>query len=209
MDSEEKLCFETKSLGKLKILAFIGNNALLEKMYDTPEKYIIASGFDINDKRWNFGSYFTTLKDAFSEFSERTKIQINAMEKVSVVKETQKTMTTNDLLKKIYNELKDEISKNENEIFIKEYFIPTINFNPNDKSISDHYFASGIEMELERMVEQFDNKIVYGTFKDKYYFSNDEDTMLKARNKDIRQESEKNVEDFAYSVDDSELEEEM
>ena len=56
MNSEEKLYIETHSLGKLKILAFIGTNALLEKMYDTPEKYILASGFDIKEKRWNFGS---------------------------------------------------------------------------------------------------------------------------------------------------------
>ena len=34
MNNLENLCFETKSLGKLKILAFIGENALLEKMYN-------------------------------------------------------------------------------------------------------------------------------------------------------------------------------
>lgn len=83
MNSEENLCFETKALGKLKILAYIGNNALLEKMYDTPEKYILASGFDIKEKRWNFGSYFTNLKDAFKEFAERAIIQINNIEKIN------------------------------------------------------------------------------------------------------------------------------
>ena len=82
MDSKEELCFETRSLGKLKILAFIGNNAMLEKMYETPEKYIIASGFNITEKSWNFGSYYTTLKDAFNSFSDKTKTQINTMEQI-------------------------------------------------------------------------------------------------------------------------------
>ncbi len=63
--------FETKSLGKLKILAHIDNRALLEKMYDTPEKYIIATNFDIETKSWDFGSYFQSFQDALEEFTER------------------------------------------------------------------------------------------------------------------------------------------
>lgn len=62
---------ETKSLGKLKILAHIDNRALLEKMYDTPEKYIIATNFDIATKSWDFGSYFESFQDALEEFTER------------------------------------------------------------------------------------------------------------------------------------------
>ena len=145
MENEEKLCFNTNSLGKLKILAFIGNNALLEKMYDTPEKYIIASGFNIKEKNWNFGSYFTNLKDAFKEFSEKTENQLNAIEQVEKINENidnKKTITTNDLFKKIYSELKEIIEENSNKIFIKEYYIPSINFNPDDMSISDHYYTS-------------------------------------------------------------------
>lgn len=63
--------FETKSLGKLKILAHIDNRALLEKMYDTPEKYIIATNFNIETKSWDFGSYFENFQDALEEFTER------------------------------------------------------------------------------------------------------------------------------------------
>lgn len=63
--------FETKSLGKLKILAHIDNRALLEKMYDTPEKYIIATNFNIETKNWDFGSYFENFQDALEEFTER------------------------------------------------------------------------------------------------------------------------------------------
>lgn len=63
--------FETKSLGKLRILAHIDNRALLEKMYDTPEKYIIATNFNIETKSWDFGSYFENFQDALEEFTER------------------------------------------------------------------------------------------------------------------------------------------
>lgn len=63
--------FETKSLGKLKILAHIDNRALLEKMYNTPKKYIIATNFNIETKSWDFGSYFENFQDALEEFTER------------------------------------------------------------------------------------------------------------------------------------------
>lgn len=63
--------FETRSLGKLKVLAHIDNRALLEKMYDTPEKYIIATNFNIATKSWDFGSYFESFQDALEEFTER------------------------------------------------------------------------------------------------------------------------------------------
>lgn len=63
--------FETKSLGRLKILAHIDNKALLEKMYNTPEKYIIATNFNIETKSWDFGSYFDDFKNALEDFTER------------------------------------------------------------------------------------------------------------------------------------------
>lgn len=186
MNSEEKLCFETKALGKLKILAFIGNNALLEKMYDTPEKYIIASGFNINERSWNFGSYFTNLKDAFKEFAEKTNIQINLLAKEPIEEREIEVKTTNDLFKKIYRDLKAEISKDSKEIFVKEYYIPSINNHPNDKTISDHYFISGIEMELDKMMSYFQDKVFYTYHGDKYFFSNDENMAIKRMKQEIR-----------------------
>ena len=63
--------FETRALGKIKILAHIDNRALLEKMYDTPEKYIIATDFNIEEKSWAFGSYFNNFKNALEDFTER------------------------------------------------------------------------------------------------------------------------------------------
>lgn len=82
MNNLENLCFETKSLGKLKILAFIGENALLEKMYNTPEKYIVASGFDMESKSWNYGSYYQELEDALKKFYDKTENQIIAQKLV-------------------------------------------------------------------------------------------------------------------------------
>lgn len=63
--------FESRSLGKLKILAHIDNRALLEKMYDAPEKYIIATDFNIEEKAWAYGSYFDDFKNALEDFTER------------------------------------------------------------------------------------------------------------------------------------------
>jgi len=63
--------FESRSLGRLKILAHIDNRALLEKMYNDPEKYIIATDFNIEEKAWAFGSYFDNFKNALEDFTER------------------------------------------------------------------------------------------------------------------------------------------
>ncbi len=70
-NQENKMCFKTKSLGELQILALVDNCALIEKMYDTPEKYIIANGFDMKIKSWNFGSYYEEFKEALEDFTDR------------------------------------------------------------------------------------------------------------------------------------------
>lgn len=210
MDNMESLCFKTGALGKLRILAFIGENALLEKMYDTPEKYIIANGFDMQSKTWNYGSYFQELEDAFKKFSEKTISQIkakNIVKKNEISSEEQ--ITTNDIFKKIYKELKEQIIDEKAKVFVKEYYIPSINNSFDDKSVSDHYFISGIEMELYRMMENFDNKIKYVRYKDKYFFSNDENSALLQMNKEIRKGYEKIVDDFGYDRKEFGLEEGM
>ena len=66
--------FETNVLGKLKILALINDIALLEKQYNTPEKYIIAYGFNAKEKRWNKGSYCTSFDDALEEFKKAVSL---------------------------------------------------------------------------------------------------------------------------------------
>lgn len=62
---------KSNSLGNLKILAHIDNIALLERQYDIPEKYIIASNFNIESKSWDFGSYFKDFQEVMEEFTER------------------------------------------------------------------------------------------------------------------------------------------
>lgn len=69
--NKDSMCFNLQSLGKLKILANIGDFALLEKMYDTPEKYIVATNFNIEEQNWDYGAYFTKFEDALNRFNDR------------------------------------------------------------------------------------------------------------------------------------------
>lgn len=209
MNNLENLCFETKSLGKLKILAFIGKNALLEKMYNTPEKYIVASGFDMESKSWNYGSYYQELEDALKKFYDKTENQIIAQKLVEREENREKTISTNDIFKRIYQELKEQINNQDGKKFIKEYYIPSINNSFEDKTVNDHYFISGIEMELENMMSKFDNKIKYARYKDKYFFSNDENVAQLQANKEIRREYAEKIDELGYDRKEYGIEEEM
>lgn len=209
MNNLENLCFETKSLGKLKILAFIGENALLEKMYNTPEKYIVASGFDMESKSWNYGSYYQELEDALKKFYNKTENQIIAKKLVEREENQEKTNSTNDIFKRIYQELKEQINNQDGKKFIKEYYIPSINNSFEDKTVNDHYFISGIEMELENMMSKFDYKIKYARYKDKYFFSNDENVAQLQANKEIRKEYARKIDELGYDRKEYGIEEEM
>lgn len=209
MNNLENLCFETKSLGKLKILAFIGGNALLEKMYNTPEKYIVASGFDMESKSWNHGSYYQELEDALKKFYDKTENRIIAQKLVEREENQEKTISTNDIFKRIYQELKEQINNQDGKKFIKEYYIPSINNSFGDKTVNDHYFISGIEMELENMMSKFDNKIKYARYKDKYFFSNDENVAQLQANKEIRREYAEKIDELGYDRKEYGIEEEM
>lgn len=103
-------------------------------------------------------------------------------------------MTTNDMLKKIYNDLKEESTKEYSQKFLKEYKIPSINFNPGDKTLEDHYFVSGIEMEIERLVELFNNNVYYTSYKDRYFFSNDKELVDKRLLLELDEEQENDME---------------
>lgn len=209
MNNLENLCFETKSLGKLKILAFIGENALLEKMYNTPEKYIVASGFDMESKSWNYGSYYQELEYALKKFYNKTENQIIAQKLVKRGENQEKTISTNDILKRIYQELKEQINSQDGETFIKKYYIPSINNSFEDKTVNDYYFISDIEMELENMMSKFAYKIKYARYKDKYFFSNDENVAQLQANKEIRKEYAKKIDELGYDRKEYGLEEEM
>lgn len=88
-------------------------------------------------------------------------------------------MTTNDMFKKIYQELKESWNnaKTNNEKFVATYTIPSINYSPKDESLEDHYFTSGIEMEIYRLLQNFNGEIDYYSYQDTYYFSNDKDMV--------------------------------
>lgn len=88
-------------------------------------------------------------------------------------------MKTEQILKRIYKELQSEIMEKPNHIFLKEYTIPSINFNYNNEENENLYFSSGIEMELYKMMEYFENKIYFNSYKDKYFFSNNAEKLQK------------------------------
>ena len=79
---------------------------------------------------------------------------------------------TKQILSKIYQELMVEVIKNKDEIFIKKYTIPSINYNSDSKDKSRICFASDIEIELYQMMKQFDYKVFFSSYKDIYFFSN-------------------------------------
>lgn len=93
-----------------------------------------------------------------------------------MTRKERRKLKTEEILKRIYEDLKTRILSNPNKKFLIEYKIPSINYN-SDRNTEDMYFSSGIEMELERMMGQFDNKIHYASYQDRYLFSNDESKL--------------------------------
>ena len=108
-------------------------------------------------------------------------------------------MTTEQIFRKIYHELK-ELSQNKTDEFLKEYTIPSINYNSNNMELEDKWFATGIEMEIERIIKFFDNKVYWSSYKDKYFFSNSQSIvdkkMLEEFEKDTYEINEKTEEEF-------------
>lgn len=110
-------------------------------------------------------------------------------------------MTTEQIFKKIYQDLKQEILKNNNKIFLKKYEIPSINFNSNSNDKEDMYFISGIEMELNRILNHFENKVFMARYKDTYFFSNDGELVKRKLIEEVDKDNsnityEKNEEEF-------------
>ncbi|MGN1384912.1 MAG: hypothetical protein ACI4XD_06485 [Clostridia bacterium] len=148
--------FETRSLGKLKILAHIDNRALLEKMYDTPEKYIIATNFNIETKSWDFGSYFESFQDALEEFTERVlsarKLQSSRQKiteelydlssKVSEIAHNTDRVAVNEYLK----------NQKEMEKLRYEFKQSTI----NDKKLQEHF-------KNDKPTDRFSDIMIAGT----------------------------------------------
>lgn len=148
--------FETKSLGKLKILAHIDNRALLEKMYNTPEKYIIATNFNIETKSWDFGSYFENFQDALEEFTER--VLSNKHLKSSKQKITEElydlSIKVSELAHQTDNVFVNEYLKNEREMqsLRKEFKENTL----SDKKLQEHF-------KDDKPTKRFSDIMVAGT----------------------------------------------
>ena len=102
-------------------------------------------------------------------------------------------MKTSDMFRKIYMEIKEKMTKNANEIFLKEYNIPSINYHSEEIEFEDPYFSSGIEMEIDRILQNFDYKVFVSSYQDKYFFSNDEETVNKALIKYLDEKEEKSI----------------
>ena len=115
-------------------------------------------------------------------------------------------MKTEEIFKQIYQDLKAEISKNSSDIFLKEYTIPSINYNKNNTDIENIYFASGIEMELEQMMSKFGYKIFYSCYKEKYFFSNDNDKVQDKMQEEIEKETRAELEQKLEEKIDNEYE---
>lgn len=148
--------FETRSLGKLKILAHIDNRALLEKMYDTPEKYIIATNFNIETKSWDFGSYFESFQDALEEFTERVLSARNLQSSRQKI-----TEELYDLSSKV-----SEIAHNTDRVAVNEYLknqkeMEKLRYDfkqstINDKKLQEHF-------KDDKPTDRFSNIMVAGT----------------------------------------------
>lgn len=148
--------FESRSLGRLKILAHIDNRALLEKMYDDPEKYIIATDFDIEKKAWAFCSCFDNFKNALEDFTERVLSARNlksSREKIIEelydlsTKVSELAHSTDKVAVKEYLENQKEMEKLRNEF--KQSTI-------NDKKLQEHF-------KNDNPTDRFSDIMVAGT----------------------------------------------
>ncbi len=84
---------EKNALGKLKVLSNIDELALLErKKYDDIKEYIIASGFNMENKDWRSGSYYDDFGKAIEEYTERVLASRNI------------ELTQHKLMKKLYDQ---------------------------------------------------------------------------------------------------------
>ena len=98
---------ETKSLGKMRVLANIKDIALIEKLYDAPEKYIVGVGFNKETNSWSFGIYHSDLAKALNSLNRTVSLRINVA--------TPEEMKTEQLNKALYilENAKDEYNISE------------------------------------------------------------------------------------------------
>ena len=130
---------ESSSLGKLKILAHIDNRALLERQNDVPDKYIIATNFNIDNKNWDFGSYYYSFQDAIEEFTERVLSNRNIKSSMQKTTEELYDLSTrvSEIAHNIDNVTTTEYLKNAKEMEMLRYEFK--NNTINDKKLQEHF----------------------------------------------------------------------
>ena len=165
-------------------------------------KYFLENGNGVEKYLWalKVDNQISAMKEIYNKLKEKPEWlsleQINSYEKQMKDKLSEKGINTNErnnkdsteqIFTKIYTDLKEEMLKEDNTVFIKEYEIPSKNYS-KDMNF-DLWFASGIEMQLYQMMKEFDDKIFFYSYKDKYFFSNNEEKAKEVMLKEIKKET--------------------
>lgn len=165
-------------------------------------KYFLGNGNGAEKHLWalTVDNQISAMKEIYNKLKEKPEWlsleQINNYEKQMKDKLSEKAININErnnrdsteqIFTKIYTDLKEEMLKEDNTVFIKEYEIPSKNYS-KDMNF-DLWFASGIEMQLYQMMKEFDDKVFFYSYKDKYFFSNNEEKAKEAMLKEIEKET--------------------
>ncbi len=165
-------------------------------------KYFLGNGNGAEKHLWalSVDNQISAMKEIYNKLEEKPEWlsleQINNYEKEMKDKLSEKSINTNEInnkdsteqiFTKIYTDLKEEMLKEDNTVFIKEYEIPSKNYS---KDVNfDLWFASGIEMQLYQMMKEFEDKVFFYSYKDKYFFSNSEQTAKEVMLKEVEKEA--------------------
>ena len=165
-------------------------------------KYFLGNGNGAEKHLWalTVDNQISAMKEIYNKLKEKPEWlsleQINNYEKEMKDKLSEKSINTNkrnnkdsteQIFTKIYTDLKEEMLKEDNTVFIKEYEIPSKNYS-KDMNF-DLWFASGIEMQLYQMMKEFEDKVFFYSYKDKYFFSNSEQTAKEVMLKEVEKEA--------------------
>lgn len=167
-------------------------------------KYFLGNGNGAEKELWalTVDNQISAMKEIYNKLKEKPEWlsleQINNYEKEMKAKLSEKSINANEknykdnikteqIFKQIYQDLKEEILKGNNQIFIKKYEIPSQNYSSNMNF--DLWWASGIEMQLEQMMKEFEDKVFFYSYKDKYFFSNSEQKAKEIMLKEVEKEA--------------------
>ena len=165
-------------------------------------KYFLGNGNGAEKYLWalTVDNQISAMKEIYNKLEEKPEWlsleQINSYEKQMKDKLSKESINTNEknnkdsteqIFTKIYTDLKEEMLKEDNTVFIRAYEIPSKNYS-KDMNF-DLWFASGIEMQLHQMMKEFDDKVFFYSYKDKYFFSNNEEKAKEVMLKEIKKET--------------------